>query len=164
MLKSVFSIILGLSISVSAEVIPDGFTKVKELGGITEYNMDSNGLTVLLQEDHSSPVTTLMVTYKVGSRNEVTGSTGSTHLLEHLMFKGTEKFNKANGGHIDATLGSIGARLNASTWLDRTNYFESIPSPNAIAANNKKFFCFVNSFSADTTLIRRKILNIQNKL
>jgi zinc protease len=44
------------------------------------------------------------------------------------MFKGTEKYNKANGGHLDAQLGNIGARINASTWLDRTNYFENIPS------------------------------------
>lgn len=128
MLKKVIAMLLLSCMLVAAETVPEGFTKVKELGGITEYNMESNGLTVLLQEDHSSPVITLMVTYKVGSRNEVTGNTGSTHLLEHLMFKGTEKYNKANGGHLDAKLGSIGARLNASTWLDRTNYFESIPS------------------------------------
>ncbi len=69
-----------------------------------------------------------MVTYRVGSRNEVTGTTGATHILEHLMFKGTEKFNKQNGGHIDSQLGNIGARLNATTWMDRTNYYESIPS------------------------------------
>ena len=111
-----------------ASSIPEGFTKVKEVGGITEYTLDDNGLTVLLMEDNSAPVLTFMVTYRVGSRNEVTGNTGSTHLLEHLMFKGTDKYNKANGGHIDAKLGNIGARLNATTWLDRTNYYETIPS------------------------------------
>ncbi len=111
-----------------ASSIPDGFTKVKEMGGITEYTLDENGLTVLLMEDNSAPVLTFMVTYRVGSRNEVTGNTGATHLLEHLMFKGTEKYNKANNGHIDALLGNIGARLNATTWLDRTNYYETIPS------------------------------------
>ncbi len=124
----ILAFILFLSGVLIASQIPDGFTKVKSKGGITEYKLEDNGLSVLLMEDHSAPVLTFMVTYRVGSRNEVTGTTGATHLLEHLMFKGTEKYNKANGGHIDALLGNIGARLNASTWLDRTNYFESIPS------------------------------------
>ena len=121
-----FSIIL--SVSLFASGIPDEFKEVKKEGGITEYQLKKNGLTVLLMEDHSAPVLTFMVTYRVGSRNEVTGTTGSTHLLEHLMFKGTEKYNKQNGGHIDSQLGNIGARLNATTWMDRTNYYESIPS------------------------------------
>jgi len=119
---------LGFTVSLAAAKIPAGFSKVQEMGGITEYRLDENGLTVLLMEEHSAPVLTFMVTYRVGSRNEVTGTTGSTHLLEHLMFKGTEKYNKDNGNHIDALLGNIGARLNATTWLDRTNYYESIPS------------------------------------
>ncbi len=107
---------------------PSEFKKIRTEGGITEYQLEKNGLTVLLLEDHSAPVLTFMVTYRVGSRNEVTGTTGSTHLLEHLMFKGTKKYNKQNGGHIDAQLGNIGAMLNATTWVDRTNYYESIPS------------------------------------
>lgn len=116
------------SVSLIASNIPNGFKEVKKEGGITEYQLEKNGLTVLLLEDHSAPVLTFMVTYRVGSRNEVTGTTGATHILEHLMFKGTDKYNKANGGHIDAQLGNIGARLNATTWMDRTNYYESIPS------------------------------------
>ena len=126
--KLFLSIFLIILIGLTASEIPSGFTKVKELGGIEEYKLESNGLTVLLMEDHSAPVLTFMVTYNVGSRNEVTGTTGATHVLEHLMFKGTEKFNRENGGHIDAKLGNIGALLNATTWLDRTNYYESIPS------------------------------------
>ena len=70
-----------------------GFEYIKESGGIKEYHMTSNGLKVLLKEDHSAPVATFMVTYEVGSRNEAIGYTGSTHLLEHLMFKGSKKFN-----------------------------------------------------------------------
>lgn len=122
----IFSTILSLSLFASN--IPSEFKEVKKEGGITEYLLEKNGLSVLLLEDHSAPVLTFMVTYRVGSRNEVTGTTGATHLLEHLMFKGTEKYNKANGGHIDAQLGNIGARLNATTWMDRTNYYESIPN------------------------------------
>ena len=58
-----------------------GFSHVKSLGGIDEYRLDSNGLTVLLVPDHSAPVVTFEVTYQVGSRNEVTGTTGATHIL-----------------------------------------------------------------------------------
>ncbi|HHM02006.1 MAG TPA: insulinase family protein [Caldithrix abyssi] len=121
-------LLLTFLTSLGWAAMPEGFSKGRQAGGIQEYTLKSNGLTVLLMEDHSAPVLTFMVTYRVGSRNEVTGTTGSTHLLEHLMFKGTPKYNKANGGHIDNVLGNIGARLNATTWLDRTNYFESIPS------------------------------------
>ena len=73
------------------------FDQIKESGGITEYRHKDNGLTVLLLENHNAPVTTFMVTYRVGSRNEAIGHTGSTHLLEHLMFKGSEQFNKKDG-------------------------------------------------------------------
>ncbi|MCB0281232.1 MAG: insulinase family protein [Calditrichae bacterium] len=121
-------LMLFMGFSFLAAQTPDGFTKVKAQDGIEEYRMDSNNLSILLMEDHSAPVVTFMVTFRVGSRNEVTGTTGATHILEHLMFKGTEKYNKANGGHIDNQLGNIGAMLNATTWTDRTNYYESIPS------------------------------------
>jgi zinc protease len=103
-----------------------GYTYVKTLGGISEYTLDSNGLQVLVLPDHSAPVVTFMVTYHVGSRNEVTGTTGATHLLEHLMFKGTEQFNRAKGNSIDQLLERVGATYNASTWLDRTNYFANL--------------------------------------
>ncbi len=106
----------------------DGFTKVKEMGGIEEFRLNSNDLGVLLLEEHSAPVLTFMVTYNVGSRNEVTGTTGATHLLEHLMFKGTDKYNREDGTGMDALLQNRGALLNATTWLDRTNYYENLPS------------------------------------
>jgi len=129
-MRKISLIILSFVIatSVFASTIPSEFKQISKEGGITEYQLTKNGLTVLLLEDHSAPVLTFMVTYRVGSRNEVTGTTGATHILEHLMFKGTEKYNKQNGGHIDTQLGNIGARLNATTWMDRTNYYESIPN------------------------------------
>ena len=74
-----------------------GFSYVKSLAGIDEYRLDSNGLDVLLMPDHSAPVVTFMVTYRVGSRNEVTGTTGATHLLEHLMFKGSDALQRRQG-------------------------------------------------------------------
>lgn len=105
-----------------------GYDYIKSSGGIDEYLLKKNGLKVLLLEDHSAPVATFMVTYHVGSRNEAVGHTGSTHLLEHLMFKGSRKFNKANGKPIWTVLQNVGAQINATTWLDRTNYFELLPS------------------------------------
>jgi zinc protease len=104
----------------------DGFTFVKTVGDISEYTLESNGLTVLLQPEHSSPTLTFMVTYRVGSRNEVTGTTGATHLLEHLMFKGSPEFNKGKGNSLDQFLERVGGKYNATTFLDRTNYYANI--------------------------------------
>ena len=121
----ILTLITGITMSQEKHY---GFEFVKESGGIQEYKMTSNGLTVLLKEDHSAPVATFMVTYNVGSRNEAIGYTGSTHLLEHLMFKGSRKFNTDKGNSVFQLLQSLGARMNATTWLDRTNYFETVPS------------------------------------
>src|SRR6202167_1994775 len=87
---------VNLRPALAAAVVP-GFSYVKSSGGIDEYRLDSNGLTVLLAPDHSAPVVTFQVTYQVGSRNEVTGTTGDTHILGHLMFKGSEGYNDPKG-------------------------------------------------------------------
>ena len=105
---------------------PEGFKHVRTLGGISEYTLDANGLQVLVLPEHSAPVVTFMVTYRVGSRNEVTGTTGATHLLEHLMFKGTPAFNREKGNSVDQLLEKVGATYNATTWLDRTNYYANL--------------------------------------
>lgn len=112
----------------AAPVQVDGFSYVKTVGDISEYKLEANGLDVLLMPEHSAPVVTFMVTYHVGSRNEVTGSTGSTHLLEHLMFKGGPNYNDAKGNSIKQYLESIGGQYNATTWLDRTNYYAEVGS------------------------------------
>ena len=107
-----------------------GFAFSKTVGAISEYRLESNGLQVLLLPEHSSPTLTFMVTYRVGSRNEVTGTTGATHLLEHLMFKGTPKFNREKGTSVDQLLEKVGGIYNATTWLDRTNYYANLASEN----------------------------------
>jgi zinc protease len=112
--------------ALAAPVEAPGFSYVKSLGGIDEYRLDSNGLQVLLMPDHSAPVVTFNVTYRVGSRNEVTGSTGSTHLLEHLMFKGTEHYNDPAGNSVKQYLERVGGAYNATTYLDRTNYYATV--------------------------------------
>ena len=109
-------------------VVIDGFTFKQKVGGIAEYLLDSNGLSVLLLPEKSAPVATFMVTYHVGSRNEVNGTTGATHLLEHLMFKGTHLHDRSLGTGFDQVLERVGAETNATTWLDRTNYFATVPS------------------------------------
>lgn len=103
-----------------------GFSFVKSLGGIDEYRLDGNGLTVLIAANHTAPVVTFQVTYRVGSRNEVTGTTGSTHLLEHLMFKGSDAFNDPKGNSIKQFLERVGGQYNATTDVDRTDYFATV--------------------------------------
>jgi len=105
----------------------NGYEYIKSSAGIHEYRLKANNLRVLAMEDKSAPVATFMVTYHVGSRNEANGHTGATHLLEHLMFKGSKKFNKEMGTSVWTVLQDIGAQINATTWMDRTNYFELIP-------------------------------------
>lgn len=96
--------------------------------GITEYKLKSNGLSVLLAERHASPVVTVMVVYRVGSRNEAVGYTGSTHFLEHMMFKGTAKHDPLKGTGLDDVLKPTGAINNATTFYDRTLYYEVAPA------------------------------------
>lgn len=116
--------------------VETAFEFIKSSGGIDEYRCTLNDLSILLMEDHSAPVVTFMVTYHVGSRNEAIGHTGSTHLLEHMMFKGSKNYNKEKGDSIWTVLQDIGAQINATTGMDRTNYFVLLPSEhlgNAIA-------------------------------
>ena len=105
-----------------------GFTFQKTSGSVSSYVMDTNGLEVLLLQQELAPVVVFMVTYKVGSRNESMGETGATHFLEHLMFKGTDRFNKEAGTSVFSELQQYGARVNATTWMDRTNYYTLLPS------------------------------------
>src|SRR5690349_24172648 len=85
----------------------------------------SNGLTVVLAPDHSSPTVAVDVWYHVGSKNEVPGRTGFAHMFEHVMFTGS--LNVPYGMHDRMTEG-VGGNNNGSTTNDRTNYYESIPS------------------------------------
>jgi zinc protease len=93
--------------------------KVTTVEGITEYRLQ-NGLRVLLFPDPSKQTITVNVTYMVGSKHENYGETGMAHLLEHLVFKGTP-----NHPDIPNELTAHGARPNGTTWVDRTNYFET---------------------------------------
>lgn len=104
------------------------FEPAGERDGVSRFLMRSNGLEVLVREDRSAPVVAFLVLYRVGSRNEAVGYTGATHLLEHMMFKGTTEHHRDRGTQIAAVLERVGADFNATTWLDRTNYFETVPT------------------------------------
>jgi zinc protease len=84
-----------------------------------------NGLTVLVHEDHKSPVVAVNTWYHVGSKNEKPGKTGFAHLFEHLMFSGSANFNKT---FLSALEGIGAGDLNGTTNKDRTNYFETVPT------------------------------------
>ena len=102
----------------AAPVLPKGVTKIASVEGISEYRLP-NGLQVLIAPDPSKPQIVVNVTYKVGSRHENYGETGMAHLLEHMLFKGSKKHPK-----LTDEFTKRGAQWNASTWNDRTNYYE----------------------------------------
>jgi zinc protease len=126
-LGCLFAALAGAAVALAQPAASD-FRKIRTVGEVTEYRLPANDLTVLLLEDHSAPVVTFMVTYRVGSRHEVTGTTGAAHLLEHLMFKGSKNFHPGIGKGFDTLMDKVGGINNATTWLDRTNYYENLPS------------------------------------
>ncbi|HLM47773.1 MAG TPA: pitrilysin family protein [Myxococcaceae bacterium] len=137
------------------------FTSVE---GITEYRLD-NGLRVLLFPDPTKPTVTVNVTYFVGSRHEGYGETGMAHLLEHLLFKGTP-----STPNVPQALTQRGARPNGTTWLDRTNYFETLPASDANLSWALSFEAdrMVNSFIAkkdldsEMTVVRNELERGEN--
>jgi zinc protease len=90
-----------------------------------EFYLD-NGLRVIVHEDRKAPIVAVTIWYHVGSKNEVPGKTGFAHLFEHLMFNGTENYND----EYFRPLQDVGATgLNGTTDFDRTNYFQTVPTP-----------------------------------
>jgi zinc protease len=95
---------------------------IRTVEGISEYHLE-NGMKVLLFPDKSSPKVTVNLTVMVGSRHEGYGEAGMAHLLEHMVFKGTPTHQ-----NIPKLLQERGAEFNGTTWLDRTNYYETLPA------------------------------------
>ncbi|MEA2674834.1 MAG: zinc protease [Chloroflexota bacterium] len=92
--------------------------------GFTDSRL-ANGLRLIISEDHLAPVVAVNVWYGVGSKHEQPGKTGFAHLFEHVMFQGSAHVGKAE--HM-ALIQAAGGTLNGTTWLERTNYFETMPS------------------------------------
>jgi len=88
----------------------------------------ANGLRLIISVDRLAPVVAVNLWYDVGSKHEVEGKTGFAHLFEHVMFQGSRNVGKAE--HM-ALVQAAGGTMNGSTWLDRTNYYETLPSHQA---------------------------------
>lgn len=116
-LASSFIIILGLMITTSS-------LHAQTMVNFEQYKLD-NGMTVILHEDHSAPVAAVVVMYHVGSKNEKLKRTGFAHLFEHMMFQGSQHIE--DNEHFKL-LQEVGANINGTTNMDRTNYFEVVPS------------------------------------
>src|SRR5579871_2360883 len=128
----------------AAVKLPAGMQEVTSVEGITEYSLP-NGLHILIFPDNSKQTMTVNITYLVGSRYENYGETGMAHLLEHLMFKGS-----TNHKDTKSELTEHGANWNGTTWLDRTNYFETFKATdeNLIWALDLEADRMVHSFIA----------------
>jgi predicted Zn-dependent peptidase len=92
--------------------------------GFERHRLD-NGLKVVISPDRTVPMVAVNLWYGVGSRNEAPGKTGFAHLFEHMMFQGSAHVPKNR--HFEL-IEKVGGTLNATTWFDRTNYFETVPS------------------------------------
>ncbi len=132
--------------------------------GITETVLP-NGLKVLTKEVRSAPVVSFSVWYKVGSRNEHTGITGVSHLLEHMLFKGTRRYRV---GEISRSLFLNGAAFNASTYYDWTNYYETVAADRLELAMQIEADRMVNSridkadLASEMTVVRSELEGGEN--
>lgn len=124
-----------------------------------------NGLTVLVKEVRNAPVVSFSVWYRVGSRNEHTGITGMSHLLEHMLFKGTQKLKL---GEIARTLFLNGAAFNASTYYDWTNYYATVAADRLELAMSIEADRMVNSridkadLDSEMTVVRSELEGGEN--
>ncbi len=165
MLALLMSAVLLPQAAQASVKLPSGVTRMASVEGIDEYRL-ANGLRVLLFPDRTKPVVTVNVTYLVGSRHENYGETGMAHLLEHLMFKGTPKYPD-----MTKEFTARGARNNASTSYDRTNYYATLASTpeNLEWALDLEADRMVNSFIAkkdldsEMTVVRNEFESGENK-
>ncbi|HUE75700.1 MAG TPA: pitrilysin family protein [Chloroflexota bacterium] len=115
-----------------------------------------NGLLLLSREDHTAPVATFWVWYRVGGRNEAPGRTGISHWVEHMLFKGTPTLGK---GEIFRSVTKNGGTLNGFTWVDYTTYFETLPSDRLDLAIRIESDRMVNSlFDPDEVSSERTVI------
>jgi zinc protease len=121
----VLSCFLAGTIAAQTKLVEKVTKKGDELVIPYEKYVLSNGLTLIIHEDHSDPVAHVDVTYHVGSAREEIGKSGFAHFFEHMMFQGSDHVGDEQ--HFKIVTES-GGTLNGSTNRDRTNYFETVPS------------------------------------
>lgn len=128
-LRAALAVIAAVSLFTFATVVavPAAAQSVPRIK-VEKYTL-SNGLEVILHEDHTTPIVAVNTWYHVGSGDEKVGRTGFAHLFEHLMFMGSQHVPT---GQFDQMLEAAGGNNNGSTTEDRTNYYETVPS-NALA-------------------------------
>jgi zinc protease len=116
----------------------------------------SNGLKVLLKEIHTAPIISSWLWYRVGSRDEVQGRTGISHWVEHMQFKGTPQFPS---NVLDKTISREGGSWNASTSLDSTRYYETMPADKIDLALRLEADRMINSqFAPDDVASERTVI------
>jgi len=118
----VFSLEIGGCMTTLSAADQATALRVGHVEGISHFTL-SNGPQLLLVPDDSKPTVTVNMTVFVGSRHEGYGEAGMAHLLEHMVFKGTPTHPK-----IPQALQARGAKFNGTTWVDRTNYYETLPA------------------------------------
>jgi len=138
---------IGL-LSAFAQETKSTIKEVTSIENITEYKM-ANGLKILLYPDPSTSKVTVNATVFVGSRHEGYGEGGMAHLLEHMVFKGTKLHPD-----IPKALKDRGAIMNGTTWVDRTNYFETLSSE----GDNLEFAIRLEADRLFNSFIRREDL------
>ncbi len=115
-----------------------------------------NGLRVYLKEIHTAPIISHWIWYHVGSRNEQPGNTGISHWVEHLQFKGTEKFPS---NKLDRLISRLGGHWNAFTHMDWTTYFETLPAKDLDIALELEADRMVNSqYDPDEVELERTVV------
>ena len=152
------------AMSLANAPLPKGTSAGACVEGICEYRL-GNGLRVLLFPDGTKPTVTVNLTYLVGSVHENYGETGMAHLLEHLLFKGTPTH-----GDIPGELKKRGVDYNATTSLDRTNYFSSFPANDATldfvlgleADRMRNSFVAKKDLDSEMTVVRNEMERSEN--
>ncbi len=115
-----------------------------------------NGLTVILKETHHNPIVSWWLAYRVGSRNEPTGKTGSSHWVEHMLFKGTERFP---AGVLDREIDRVGGQWNAFTGMDYTMYYATLPAEHIALARDAELDRMTNAlFHPDDVESERTVI------
>ncbi len=128
---------------------------MKKTNGFVKTQLP-NQLTVLVKEAHAAPVASFWVWYRVGSRNEHLGITGSSHWVEHMLFKGTQAFPK---GVAEKAIAREGGTFNGMTWYDFTTYFATLPAGRIKLALRIEADRMVNSlFDPDETAAERTVI------
>ena len=123
MVRMVAALLLAASVALVATAVSWAAVRPPRLQ--YEITTLANGLTLVLEEDHSTPIVHLQLRYHVGSKNEKPGRTGFAHLFEHLMFKGSKNVDPEEH---TSMISGVGGQSNAYTTDDETVFWETVPS------------------------------------